>query len=484
MGKIVAGIMVLVLVGVGPPAVCQDLTIVTEDFPPLNYTQEGELTGSSTAVVREILRRHGQKYPIQVLPWARAYRLLMTEPNVMLYSIVRTEQRESLFHWVGPLNEFRLGFYARKGARIRIESIEDAKKVGAIATYKDDFREQMLKSMGFENLDSANTPESGLQKLMAGRVDLWFSGNLGAPKMAAELCIDTGEIEEVFPVKRQFTYLAFSKSTPAAVVQQWQTTLDKMKADGTFWWLCSKWLPPDSITVHRGNAGDISPVRIAIYTENNPPSSYLKNGEPAGFSVDMVREILRRVGQTQTIEMVPWARGYRLAMTEPNVVLFSTTRLKQREHLFYWVGPLYTQTWGFYALRGAGPQVSSLPAAKQVERIGTYRQDAKMQYLEKLGFTNLAPANRNISNIRHLVRKEIDLWVSSDFNMPYLVKQVGVDPDELRLALAFREVENYFAFSRQTSPHIAYLWQRVLEELRKDGTYRSVARKHGVSDNG
>jgi polar amino acid transport system substrate-binding protein len=169
-------------------------------------------------------------------------------------------------------------------------------------------------------------------------------------------------------------------------------------------------------------------------------------------------------------------------MSEPNVVLFSTTRLRQRENLFYWVGPLYTQTWGFYALRGSGAQASSLEAAKQVPRIGTYRKDAKMQYLEKLGFSNLVPANRNLSNIRHLVRKEIDLWVSSDFNMPYLVKQVGVDPDDLQLALAFSKVENYIAFSRQTSPHIVYLWQRVLEEIRKDGTYASAARKYGASD--
>lgn len=480
MGRFVAGALLTVLLGIGSTAACQELKILTEEFPPLNFSQDGKLTGSSAEVVREILRRHGRKEHIQVLPWARAYRRLEMEPNVMLFSTVRTEQRKPLFRWVGPLNEFRMGFYARKGSRIRIESIEDAKKVGAIATYKDDFREQMLKKMGFSNLDSSNSPASGLRKLIAGRVDLWFFGNISAPRIAAENGIDINAIEEIFPVKRNLTYLAFSKETPGDVVQQWQETLDEMKADGTYHWLVRKWLPPDAIMDRSGESGDIAPVRLRIFTENHPPSSFREDGRVSGFSVDLVRELLKRVGQEHPVELVPWARGYGLAMNEPNVVLFSTTRLKQRDDLFYWAGPLYTQTWGFYALRGAGARISSLEAAKRVPRIGVYRRDAKMQYLEGLGFTNLAAANRNISNIKHLVRSEIDLWVSSDFNMRYLVQQAGVDPDDLELALAFAKVENYIAFSRKTSPHIVRLWQRVLDEIREDGTYEAIARYHQV----
>ena len=113
-----------------------------------------------------------------------------------------------------------------------------------------------------------------------------------------------------------------------------------------------------------------------------------------------------------------------------------------------------------------------------MSRIGVYRRDAKMQYLEGLGFTNLAAANHNISNLKHLVRSEIDLWVSSDFNMRYLAEQAGVDPEDLELALAFAKVENYIAFSRKTSAHIVHLWQRVFDEIREDGTYEAIARKH------
>ena len=91
-------------------------------------------------------------------------------------------------------------------------------------------------------------------------------------------------------------------------------------------------------------------------------------------------------------------------------------------------GPLYTQTWGFYKRNGADVHINSIQDAKDVARIGTYRNDAKMQYLESLGFDNLVPTNRNTNNILHLVSGNIDLWVSSDFNMADLIRQAGVDP--------------------------------------------------------
>jgi len=160
------------------------------------------------------------------------------------------------------------------------------------------------------------------------------------------------------------------------------------------------------------------------------------------------------------------------------VVLFATTRLPQREQLFQWAGPLYTQTWGFYKHKKNQLKIESMQAAKAVARIGTYRQDAKMQYLDSLGFKNLVPTNRNINNILHLVRGNIDLWVSSDFNMLHLVRQAGVDPGVLELALPFHEVGNYVAFSRATDPHVVRLWQQVLDEMKSDGTYESICRKY------
>jgi len=142
--------------------------------------------------------------------------------------------------------------------------------------------------------------------------------------------------------------------------------------------------------------------------------------------------------------------------------------------LFKWVGPLYSQTWGFYGKKGSGLQINSLDDAKKVPRIGTYYKDAKEQFLQAKGFRNLVSTNKNIANIRHLMQGSIDLWVSSDFNMPYLAQQAGVNPDRLELVYPFQKVENYIAFSNQTPDDLIKRWQQTLDEIKKDGTYARI----------
>jgi polar amino acid transport system substrate-binding protein len=458
-----------------------EMSIITEEVASFNYTENGKLTGVTTGVVREIARRLGIDCNIEVLPWARGYQRLRSEPNVALFTTARTPERKALFHWVGPLYVSSMAFYARSDDPRRIDSLDAARQVESIATYKDDSAEQILKSLGFTNLDSSNSPLSNVRKLASGRVDLWFFHSLIAPAVAREAGIEPGAIRAVHTYRKNYFYIAISKTTAPEVVREWQATLDAMKADGTFRWLTRKWLPEDSIMVSDGKTPGGRPFFLKAYTEDYPPSAYVENGKIKGLSVEIVQEILRRTGQPDTITVVPWARGYQLAFSEANVVLFSTTRLPQREALFSWVGPLYRQRWGFYRWKGSGVSVPDMEAARKVARIGTYHQDAKMQYLLAKGFDNLVPTNKNITNVAHLERGDIDLWVSSDFNLDHLARQAGVPPDQLELAYAFHTVRNYIAFSKATSPHVVRLWQSVLEEMKSDGSYRRICKKYNYS---
>ncbi len=473
--------LLMVLTLLAGNAQAREMKVLTEELPPYNFTQAGKITGSATEVVREILRRLEHPQNIQVTSWARSYKRLQNEPYVALFTTTRTPEREDQFHWVGPLLEAYLGFYARKDRGLQLNSLEDAKQVGSIATYKDDAREQLLISMGFDNLDSSKSPASNLKKLMTGRVDLWLYDNVGMRNLARQLNIDPAELEMVLPFTSFQSYVAISKTTPQEVVDRWQAAFMSMVEDGTFFDISRRWLPYESIPDFNltGQYAAALPA-LKIYTEDSPPGSYVQAGRPAGFSVDLVREILRRLKQPDTITVVPWSRGYTLAMNKPGVALFATTRLAQREQQFRWVGPLYSQTWAFYGRKGSGLQIGSLEEARGVKRIGTYRKDAKEQYLAGIGFDNLVSANRNNSNIRHLLSGELDLWVSSDFNMAYLVRQAGFDPGRFERVYAFRKVSNYIAFSRDTPLAVIRDWQRCLEEMKKDGTYMRIVRKHDI----
>ena len=59
------------------PLFAAELTILTENLPPLNYEKDGELVGPSVEIVREIQSRVGSRDKIQVYPWARAYKMAL-----------------------------------------------------------------------------------------------------------------------------------------------------------------------------------------------------------------------------------------------------------------------------------------------------------------------------------------------------------------------------------------------------------------------
>lgn len=218
----------------GMSASAQTFSIMTEEYPPFNYTEDGKLTGLSAEVMTELIKRVGHPDNTKVLPWSRAYNLIQNKDGMILFSMTRTEQRENLFKWVGPVAINKWVFFAKEGSGVKINSLDDAKKVKKIGAYKDDAAELYLKEKGFTNIDSVVDDRANVKKLAAGRINLWIVGQLQGVFKAKGISGTASAIEKVFDVKETQLYIAFSKSTPDTVIAKWQAELDKMKADGTY----------------------------------------------------------------------------------------------------------------------------------------------------------------------------------------------------------------------------------------------------------
>ncbi len=214
---------------------------MTEEYPPFNYTEDGKITGLSTDVMMELTKRVGHSSDFEVLPWARGYGLIQKKSGQILFSMTRTEAREELFKWVGPVASNKWVFFTKKGSGVTITSLDDAKKVKKIGTYKDDAAETFLKEEGFQNLDSVVNDELNVPKLMAGRINLWIVGELqGIYKAKAKGVSD--DLEKVMDIKDTQLYIAFSKDTADEDIAKWQKALDDMKADGSYDTILKKYL--------------------------------------------------------------------------------------------------------------------------------------------------------------------------------------------------------------------------------------------------
>lgn len=223
-------------IGITPvPLTKAGLHIITEEFPPYSYADiQGRATGQATDVVKGILSRLNQTAEIEVLPWSEGYSHAIAGPNVVLYSTGRTDEREHLFKWVGPIASFDYMLYARNGSSLQINSLEAAKKAGRIGVVKDDARHQFLLNNRFENIATCDTDAECLRELLAGKTDLWLGSTANTATIAQNEGIDASSFKEVYPVRTLEMYIAFSNDTSESIVKSWQDALDAMKRDGTY----------------------------------------------------------------------------------------------------------------------------------------------------------------------------------------------------------------------------------------------------------
>jgi len=201
--------------------------VVTELSPPHQTIKDGKVDGISTQIVIATLKQAGLNSHIEVYPWARSYYIATSVPNVLIYNIARTPERENEFHWIGPVANYRLGL-------VRLTDRTDLtpnhiKDLGSavIAVQRGDFSSLYLQQQGLrigkELLLSADILESW-RLLLKGKVDYVVDDEAAIALMEKQLLQPQGIARFVLaiPQLEQQTYLAASKGTDPELVKKLQ----------------------------------------------------------------------------------------------------------------------------------------------------------------------------------------------------------------------------------------------------------------------
>lgn len=221
-------------IGIATASAQEPLTILTEKLPPFNFERDGEVRGISADLLLLALDRTGNPTPrsaIRVFPWARAYLMVQREPGTVLFSMARTEEREPLFRWVGPIQELTIGLIARKERGIVLNSMADAEAY-TIGTIRDGAPEQLVIAAGVnpDRLDRLTDPSLNLKKLEAGRIDLFAFNVPTTFFMMRQAGMDPAGYEVVHTLKRTALYYAFHKDTPDDLIERLNSAVAELKA--------------------------------------------------------------------------------------------------------------------------------------------------------------------------------------------------------------------------------------------------------------
>jgi polar amino acid transport system substrate-binding protein len=223
-------------------ALATELRLYTEQYRPLSYIENGKLTGMAVDVVEALIQRTGQDTHIELVPWTRGYYQVQHEANSALFATVRTAKREPLFQWVGPIALGQTGVYSRRGAGIKVRTLQDIERLGTLAVPKQWYSYEYLSDQGLKNLYGVPTPQHMLKMFKHGRVALLVASDITLEDMLVEQGMSMADVELQFTIMNNQSYIAFSKSIDPALVQRWQEALDAMSTDGSLERIHRRWL--------------------------------------------------------------------------------------------------------------------------------------------------------------------------------------------------------------------------------------------------
>jgi polar amino acid transport system substrate-binding protein len=216
------------------------LELVTLQYPPYQYEENGQIKGMVVEIVKEVFRRMQQPVNIRLMPWARSIKMIETGTADAIFTTYKTAEREVFADYSKVvLMPQTVALFVLKDADIKFDG--DLQKLASYSfgvvnkvSYGDVF-DNAVKNNLIKAPDTTNTGEQNIDKLLAKRFDILVSNRYGALNILKHKdAMD--KVRELTPeVQAIPSYIAFSKKRNLdSVREKFDKILLEIKKDGTY----------------------------------------------------------------------------------------------------------------------------------------------------------------------------------------------------------------------------------------------------------
>ncbi|MDD1710194.1 MAG: transporter substrate-binding domain-containing protein [Methanoregulaceae archaeon] len=221
------------IVGRQTPAVgLGQLQYLTEEWAPYNFEENGTASGIGVGILEAIFADIGinrSREDVRIVPLAEGFREVQNGSSV-LFSIVRSPEREPLYQWVGPFTRGSFVIYAPMSRNITITSPGDLNRyrIGAV---ESTIENTLLANLGVNasRIVNAPAPEDLLRMLETGEIDLWATGDLAGRHQMMKTAEDPNTFEIVYTLSTNDFYFVFSKDVPEVLVKAFSQALTNVR---------------------------------------------------------------------------------------------------------------------------------------------------------------------------------------------------------------------------------------------------------------
>ncbi len=218
--------------------------------------------------------------------------------------------------------------------------------------------------------------------------------------------------------------------------------------------------------------------KLNISTGELPPYAYLKNNELSGLSVDIVKEIQKRVGYKYQIRNKPWGRVIKESH-EPYSMTFPLARVPYREKLYKWIGPIYTDSFVFIVKKENYRNIKDINELKDIS-VGVNLGAPTTKRLKSLNFTDLIIITSEIKLSKMFIRDRFQAWYSPKLMIYDMLNRLDYNLDDTSILYKDKTINFYITTSLDVDDKIIKIWQNELDKMKEDGTFQKIIKKYEV----
>ncbi|WP_168171388.1 transporter substrate-binding domain-containing protein [Lacimicrobium sp. SS2-24] len=196
-------------------------------------------------------------------------------------------------------------------------------------------------------------------------------------------------------------------------------------------------------------------AQLRAVTEHFPPFSFKTENGYDGFSIAFFKQVAERLDMELKVEMMPWARAYHIASTQPDTLIFSMARTAERETQFLWLEPFASNQVSLF-----GRKSQHYPGFKQwtdaqFYRVGVIRDSATAHIMtshDAFSTRNNLVEVENIAQLTGLLELDRVDVISLSESMLHQLQE-----HEIRLLqhlVTFDELTFYGAFHPDSDPQL------------------------------
>ncbi|WP_319580779.1 transporter substrate-binding domain-containing protein [uncultured Methanospirillum sp.] len=218
------------------------------------------------------------------------------------------------------------------------------------------------------------------------------------------------------------------------------------------------------------------PDDLQILTEDNAPLNYIENGTLQGITVDMMEEILNRMGSNLTrdsFKVISWNDAYTQISNNPDTMILAMDRLPEREDQFLWAGPVITVPQVLFVRTDSNLSDETDIGAL---RIVTITDDCGKTYAINAGAdeSNIVEVPSTGDAVRMVENGSVDAWVYNELAGMKAIDQFAKDPNTFGMGKELGSSRVYYAFNRGTSPAFVQEVNATIQSLKRDRSETGV----------